>query len=331
MVLVVIAAMTVPAALLSSMQAPVYRATAELVLGQQRLDNDFNIEATDLSDRQIATQTRVITGNQVTELALEQGARGSVEVQTPSLSNVLTVSAQDTDPQQAAVTANAYVQAYIDYRTEQVRTTLDEAAEQLQQRITLLQQEIDPLSQQVRESPPEERPAVQALIQPLQSGLQEQQASLQAQLGQLQVQRALAASGASLVQRAEPPQSPISPRPARDSALAATLAVALGISLAILVETMAMNPRSSAPPTAPSAPLAPSHLQPGGSRGSPRSGWWPVRRRKPSPTARAQRAAPVSGSGDGRHPGKAELQVSSSRPSAGPASSVPIREPDRPS
>lgn len=241
LVAVVVAGMTVPAVALSSAQPPVYSATAELVLGQQRLDSDFNIEATDLSDRQIATQMRVITSTAVTELALAHGATGSVKVFTPSLSNVLSLTADGPTSAAAALTANAYAEAYIEHRTLQARATLDEAAEQLQQRITLLQQEIDPLAEQVRQSPPQERAAVQATIQPLQSGLQAQQATLQAQLGQIQVQRTLAASGASLVQRAEPPLQPVSPKPLRDGALAAVLGVALAVSMVVLIETARMG------------------------------------------------------------------------------------------
>lgn len=284
LVLVIAAAMTVPAAVLSSLQAPVYRATAELVLGQQRLDNDFNIEAVDLTDRQIATQVRVIRGNEVTDRAVALGARGAVEVSTPSLSNVLTVSAQDTDPERAARTANAYVEGYIDYRTAEVRRTLDEAAEQLQQRITLLQQELVPLIEQVNQTPVAEREAVQATIQPLQSALQEQRASLHAQLGQLQVQRALAASGARMVQRAEPPGAPISPRPARDSALAATLGIALGVSLAVLLETMGAPPGSATKPESRHSPAGSPKVRAGSSTRWP----FPRRRRRASaavPTA----------------------------------------------
>lgn len=238
LVSLIVLGLTLPAAALSASQPPVYSATAEVVLGQQRLDDDFNIQATDLSDRQIATQMRVVTSNAVTDLAEEQGAVGTVEVSTPSLSNVLVLTAQGPTPAAAASTANAYAEAYLEHRTRQARATLDDAVGQLEQRIALLQQEIDPLDEQVRQASPDQRDAALAAVRPLLSRLQEQRANLQAQLGQLQVQLAIAGSGANIVHRAEPPTAPISPKPIRDGALAAVLGVAVAVSLVVLLETL---------------------------------------------------------------------------------------------
>lgn len=234
----IVLALALPAGVMSALQPAAYETSSELILGQQRLDGDFNAESTDLSDRQMATQMRVLTGNGVTELAEARGAKGPVSVSTPALSNIIIVEASDHDPQQAARTADAYAEAYIDFRTTELQRTLDDAAEQLRQRIALLQQELDPLAEQVRLTPPDQRAAVQGAVQVLQRGLQEQQASLQAQLGQLQVQRALAASGANLVRRAEVPTQPVSPLPLRDTALALVLGLVLGISVAVLLETL---------------------------------------------------------------------------------------------
>lgn len=298
LVALVVIALALPAGVLSASQAPVYKATAELVLGQQRLDGDFNAEATDLTDRQMATQMRVLTGNGVTELAEARGAVGTVGVSTPSLSNVLIVEASDHDAARAARTADAYAEAYIDFRTRQVQRTLDDAAEQLRQRIALLQQELDPLAEQVRLTPPDQRAAVQAAVHALQSGLQEQQASLQAQLGQLQVQRALAASGATLVRKAEVPAEPVSPQPTRDTALAIVLGLVLGVSSAVLLETLRLRHGDGTASDADAASMeadAPRRVVRGGdtSVAKPALASVPLERRPAAPASDAPTAVQV--------------------------------------
>ena len=237
LVVLIVAAMTVPAVVLSRAQTPLYEASGDLLLSQQQLDADFNITSGDLTDRQMDAQVRILLGNDVAAVAVQNGAQSAVTASALTLSNAILIRAQDSEPRRAARTVNTYAQAFIDVRRQQVRDTLDAAAKQLQRRIDLLEKKINPLLKQIREAAPSDRAKVEATVQPLQAGLQTQQAALESQQGQLQVQRALSGSGATLVKPAVAPVSPVSPKPLRDGALAAVLGLVLGISVVVLLET----------------------------------------------------------------------------------------------
>lgn len=237
LVVLIVAAMTVPAVVLSRAQTPLYEASGDLLLSQQQLDADFNISAGDLTDRQMDAQVRILLGVEVAAVAEQNGARSPVTASALTLSNAILIRAQDSDPRRAAKSVNTFAEAFIEVRRQQVRDTLDAAARQLQRRIDLLEKRIDPLLKQIRGAAPGERDQVQASVQPLQTGLQQQQATLESLQGQLQVQRALSGSGATLVQPAVAPTSPVSPKPFRDGALAAVLGLVLSISVVVLLET----------------------------------------------------------------------------------------------
>jgi uncharacterized protein involved in exopolysaccharide biosynthesis len=229
-VLIVALGMAVPAFAVSALQTPQYQATGQILLTQQQLDENLNVKDTVLTDTQINNKLATLTGVEVTERARQQGATSTVQVSGMAVSNVVTLSAQDPDPRQAAATVEAYVRAFSEYRTQQARKTLDSAAAQLQNRIASLQEQINRLAPADRAS------------------LQEQQASVQAQLGRVQIQHGLVASGVEVVQNPAVGQSPVSPTPVRDALLALVLGLALGISLAVLLETL--RRRSAAEPAA---------------------------------------------------------------------------------
>ena len=237
--LLIALAMTIPAYFVSERQAPMFRATAKIALTQERLDSNFNAQSVDLSDRQMTVQLAVITGNAVETNARKIGARGIVTATSPVSSNVVFITSQRSDRNQAAVDANAYARSYIDYRQTQLQDSLDQAVKQLQQRISLLQKQITPLASLVRAASDAQRATVQASVLPEQAALEQVQASLQAQLGQLLVQRDLTTSSpdTTLVQTATAPTAAVSPKPIRDATLALILGLAFGISLAVLLET----------------------------------------------------------------------------------------------
>jgi succinoglycan biosynthesis transport protein ExoP len=257
LVLVVALGMALPAFAVSKSQIPQYQAAGQILLTQRQVDENVNVKDSVLTDTQVANQIAILTGAEVADHARQQGGTSRFRAVGGTASNVVTLSADDPDPQRAAATVEAYMRAFSEFRTQQVRKTLDSAAAQMQSRLASLQQQIDRLQQQIDLVTPADRTSLQTQ----QASVQTQQAALQAQLGRVQIQQALVSSGVQVVQNPAVGQSPVSPTPVRDALLALVLGLALGISLAVLLETL--RRRSAAelavPHTDPLAgPLAPA-------------------------------------------------------------------------
>ena len=253
LVLLIIVGMGGAAGAASSLQQPSYLATTQIVLAQPQLDSNFNLQVQELSAPQMDTQIAVIKSDAVAERARQKGVPTFVPVDAISAtgSNLVRVTVVDSNPGRAADDANAYVDAYREITAEGVTKTLDDAEQQLKTRMTLLQGQIDPLVQQVRGASTADRANAQASVGALLSGLQQQQASLQAQVGRIEAQRALS-DNSTVVQRAVPPDTPISPKPLQDGALAAVLGLLIGASVSVLLD---LRGRSTPAPQTGSTPL----------------------------------------------------------------------------
>ncbi len=237
LVLLVAVGMAGAAYAVSSLQQPMYASSAQLLLSQLEVDGNLNITSGELSERELNTQEAILAGTEVTERAAQLGATSEIEAGVGTNSNVISMIASDPDPAQAAETLNAYATAYSEYRLQRSRDTIDGAASQLELRINLLQEQIDnPVTGEI-------------------GGLLTRQASLQEKLSQLDIQLGLAESNVVLVQRPEVPTSPISPNPVRDAVAALLLGLVLGISLAVLLETLRRRSSRSATelPASPSS------------------------------------------------------------------------------
>lgn len=133
----------------------------------------------------------------------------SVSVDSSAEADVATISATTTSPELSASMADAYAEAYIDFRREADRS-------QLQQAIDLITQSQDELT-------PEQL-----------SGAQGQK--LADRLERLELARALQTGQAELVQNAAPPTSASSPQTTRNVFLGVILGAVLGFALAALAE-----------------------------------------------------------------------------------------------
>lgn len=154
-------------------------------------------------------------------------------------SNVVTLTASAPDPTQAAATVEAYARAYAEYGTGQERQALEVAAVRLDERLGLLQEQINSSRR------PEEGVALEG-----------QRATVQEQLGRVQIQRGIATPGGLVLKHAQVPESPVSPNPIRDASLALVIGLALGISLAVLLETVRRRSQKTPAPPPPRTPPA---------------------------------------------------------------------------
>lgn len=221
-------AVSVAAALAYSLsRTPIYEAEAQMLVTTRNSDSLFNtgddLRGSDAT-RQVQTEIRVLEGERIRNLVAE---KLDLERQPPPVdasvigsTDVLAVRVRSTDPDDAAVLANAYVDTYIENRRQTAIDELLGATSQVQAEISNLSIKISELD--------EDDPARQKLI--------DQQAAFEQTVSQLQIDAALKTGGASPVESAIPPSGPVEPRPARSAALAAMVGLAAGIGVAFALD-----------------------------------------------------------------------------------------------
>jgi succinoglycan biosynthesis transport protein ExoP len=137
---------------------------------------------------------------------------GSVEISSANeMANVISIDATNESPQRAAEIANAYANAYIDFRRESDRKQFKESIAVLESRLG--------------ELPPEEASGQKGEL-------------LRKQLNELEVEEALQTGGVSSVQEAGPPSSPSRPKTKRNVLLGVVFGLVLGLGLAALIERL---------------------------------------------------------------------------------------------
>ena len=206
----------------SFLQTPIYEGTAEVVLQTRQTDSLFNPNTGQplAGERAVETELKILKGEPVrAEVRRRLGAAPAVSANAAGDTDVIEVRAQSTDAARAAAVANAYADAYIDFRRKQAVDDVLAAAQQIQGKVGELQKQAESLP-----------PGAQK------DALTGQQALFKQKLDQLQVDAALKTGGAQLVTSASTPDTPIKPTPVRNGVLAAFLGLVLGLGLAFLVE-----------------------------------------------------------------------------------------------
>jgi capsular exopolysaccharide synthesis family protein len=217
----------------SYLQTKTYRATAEMLLQPQptasALDPNTGQSGSNLA-ASAQTEIRVLQSKPVRDAVTQKlGSAPSIQASQEGQTYVINVRADSTDPRLAAATANAYVNAYIDYRRTQSVNDLLTAGQQIQAKIDDLQKQIDALNAQ-GQTPAEQSTAAQR------TSLLNQQALFKAKLDQLQVDAKLKNGGATLVTPAVAPTAPFKPTPRRTAAIAGVLGLLCGTGIAFLFD-----------------------------------------------------------------------------------------------
>lgn len=215
----------------SSARDRLYVSQAVLALGQPS-GYEGSAEPHDVTDQQLTLQAMTVTSTQVAARARELGATGQVSVSPPARSNAIVITGAGDSPAVAQRTADAYAKAYMEFRDEQARLTLESGIKQLEQQISSVSTQLAELSVASRGASAAQRLAMQSQ----RVGLTSQQTALMTDLGRLQVRRAVATSGVAVLQSPELPVRAVSPQPLRDGAVAAVLGLVLSLGLAYLLE-----------------------------------------------------------------------------------------------
>jgi succinoglycan biosynthesis transport protein ExoP len=239
---VVIATMLVvtAAALVASLvQRPVYEGTAELLLELRAPESIFDPNTGQRYDSARAVDTEIeVLKSEPVRAAVRRELRTAPAVSATPVgdTDVIEVRARSTEPKEAAAVANAYANAYIDFRRQKAVDTLLAAGKEIQETVADLQRQIDGLDAQVNSAPPPVRAQLEQSMVSSRQSLLSQQSLFRQKLEQLQVDAALKSGGAQVVTPASVPDSPVEPTPKRDAALALTVGLMLGVGLAFLFD-----------------------------------------------------------------------------------------------
>lgn len=220
---------------LSILQTPVYAAHARVLLQPSKTAFDNGSGQGSNTLIRVDTEIQIFESVQVRDLVREQrGTAPRASVVQVGQTDVVDVSAESTDPRQAADIANAYATSYIKFRRDQAVNSLIEAGQQIQEKVNELQKQIDALAQRAPATPatagavPAPNPERDALVS--------QQALFKQRLDQLQVDAALKDGGAQLVGPAVTPTTPARPRPVHNALLALGAGLVLGLAAAFTID-----------------------------------------------------------------------------------------------
>ncbi len=221
---------TASAFVFSSLQEKQYSATASLLFRDPGFDERVfgapSFVGTADPAREAATNVHLVSLDVVADQtadALDRPLTGTdvsnaVEVEAEGQSDVVSVTATDTDPRFAATLANTFVEQYILFRRQADRAKVAESRE-------LVEQDLARLSLTERTGQEGE--------------------TLQDQISALKTLEALQTGNAELVQRADVPRSSSSPKVLRNTVFGAVVGLFLGLGLALLRQRLDRRLRDS--------------------------------------------------------------------------------------
>jgi capsular exopolysaccharide synthesis family protein len=203
-----------------------YSATAQLLV-QPSID----ASGVGVTQPRPVTQIDVETELQlVTSAPVQQAVRAKLN-SAPAVSaaevgqtNVMAITATSEVPSQAALIANAYATAFVQYQQSVAERSLATAEAQLRSQISSLTQQLKPFRGNT--------------TSPEASALLNQQAVLKEQLAQMQVSGAVNTGNVVLVTPAPTPTSPSSPKPVQDALLGLAAGLAVGLGAAFVRDSL---------------------------------------------------------------------------------------------
>jgi succinoglycan biosynthesis transport protein ExoP len=224
-VVAILCALIVPATALaySYLQEKEYSASAQLLFrdpgfAQDLFGSSFFTPSTD-PDREAATNLRLVslgvvaarTAHRIGGGLSRRDVSSKVEASSEGQSNVVGITATAASPRRAALLANTFAEEYISFRRAADRRKID-------QTLAIITRQLAALSPVDRAGP--------------------QGQELRHQQRQLGLLRSLQTGNAELVQRAELPTSPSSPKTLRNLLVGILVGIMLGIGMAFLVDRL---------------------------------------------------------------------------------------------
>lgn len=217
---------------LSSLQPPVYSATATVLLtdpaeaelfgrGSQDPERHVQQQASRMQSRSVFAGAASALGDSVSARDLSR----RVSITADPAVGVIDVTASASDPQAAARAANAVARTFESVSKRAGSSLLETAAQVFDEEMAALRTEATRLRRRVNTNP--NSLAAQSSLEAVEAQL----AALQTRLSELTTEIAFYGSGIDSIEVARAPAQPSSPQPLRDGALAAGLGLALASAI----------------------------------------------------------------------------------------------------
>jgi non-specific protein-tyrosine kinase len=241
LVVLVVAGFVGVALLVSFIQTPVYSAHAQVFL-EAPAGEDIFTGAAARSDpgRALLNEVRLIEGDDVRKLVQERlGSTLPVRAKGVASTDMINVTVESSDPTKAAVMANNYAQAYVDYRKKLKIDSLLKTSDELETRISDLTQEnltIDARIKEIKAAPNDETESEVFALSTRSNANLVSQNSLKDTLQKVEIARNLATAQARITENATAPSSPIKPQPILNAMVAVVVGGLVGVGLAFLLE-----------------------------------------------------------------------------------------------
>lgn len=215
---------------LSAAATPMYSATAQVLVNQQSASDVFDPNAsaannTSVLTRQVVNEARFIESDIVRQEA-ESRLRFDAEITalTDSSSDVISLRAEAADPREAQTIAQVFAESYLKERRQRFVDDFVLASTEVQSRINEINSQLVAL--------PNTAVDEEARLQNLRQGLIDSR-------DQLNIAADLASgSGGQIIGVPELPESPFAPQTLRNLVLGVIAGLALGVSLALLLEAL---------------------------------------------------------------------------------------------
>jgi polysaccharide biosynthesis transport protein len=225
-------------------ETSMYTATAELLLQSKNTEainsgiENQNSSNASTAARTIATELRVIESTAISVNANKKlGYEAKVKASGVPDADIVRVTAVSENQARAAQIANTYAQEYIAFRKLGSVDDLISAAEKLDGQIVQLEQQISVLETKIAALPPDDAASRQTLDLTRVATVN-QNTLLRNRAEALRLDASLRTGGARIINAAEVPTSPTSPKPGRSLILGLMLGLILGSGLAFAIDLL---------------------------------------------------------------------------------------------
>lgn len=238
----VVLAMVV-AIVLSLVAAPQYRSEAKVLVEPAVVQsNPQTLGRVAFLDQELYTQQQLIDSEAVARRvaeALELESPREVTDRVESLvlpaTRVLRVTASDADPQRAAQLAQTVAEEYLAFRREEAVSDLIEATRSMQTQLDTAESNLERVDERIDAT---DDPAELLTLRDERETLIGTVNTLSTQLARLESAEPVRRGSGRIIQDAQPPESPSSPQPVRNSAVALVLGLGIGVVLALAAEAL---------------------------------------------------------------------------------------------
>jgi non-specific protein-tyrosine kinase len=222
---------------MSYRRTPIYKATARVLVKPLNLDpSEVQFSTTNLN-----TETQLARSDAVATIAKQElqsqeevtTLMGGLSVEVPADTEILVFNYSHPDASEAQLRSQAFAEAYLEHRRQSLLEDLLASSETLQERITELNSQLEDVNEDLATARTD---AERAALQTQASSLVTQLGILQQQVGELTPPDNLRVG--QIVESADLPTTPASPKPLRDGILGLFLGLSLGIAIAYLRERL---------------------------------------------------------------------------------------------